>query len=127
MFLWFHKLGSPPHFYRIAGKWIPWLSWIFILLLAAGLYGGLVLAPPDSENLLLDAIAFNVDLKQWPDESAREVDLEKGELRGEFGGPAVGSDGLVGTAMLARSHNLGFELTLETAAVGDSGKRVGFR
>ena len=50
MFLWFHKLGSPPHFYRIAGKWIPWLSWIFLLLLVAGLYGGLVAAPPDYQQ-----------------------------------------------------------------------------
>ena len=50
MFLWFHKLGSPPHFYRIAGKWIPWLNWIFMLLLVAGLYGGLVLAPPDYQQ-----------------------------------------------------------------------------
>jgi heme exporter protein C len=50
MFLWFHKFGSPPHFYRIAGKWIPWLSWIFVLLLFAGLYGGLILAPPDYQQ-----------------------------------------------------------------------------
>jgi len=50
MFLWFHKLGSPPHFYRIAGRWIPWLTWIFLLLLAAGLYGGLIEAPPDYQQ-----------------------------------------------------------------------------
>ncbi|CAD7850662.1 MAG: Cytochrome c-type biogenesis protein CcmC, putative heme lyase for CcmE [Olavius algarvensis Gamma 3 endosymbiont] len=50
MFLWFHKLGSPPHFYRIAGKWIPWLTWIFLALLLAGLYGGLWLAPPDYQQ-----------------------------------------------------------------------------
>jgi heme exporter protein C len=50
MFLWFHKLGSPPHFYRIAGKWIPWLSWIFLVLLLAGLYGGLIEAPPDYQQ-----------------------------------------------------------------------------
>jgi heme exporter protein C len=50
MFLWFHKLGSPPHFYRIAGKWIPWLNWVFVLLLIAGLYGGLILAPPDYQQ-----------------------------------------------------------------------------
>jgi len=50
MFLWFHKLGSPPHFYRIAGNWIPWLAAIFMLLLLAGLYGGLVLAPPDYQQ-----------------------------------------------------------------------------
>ena len=50
MFLWFHKFGSPPHFYRIAGKWIPWLNWVFMLLLLAGLYGGLILAPPDYQQ-----------------------------------------------------------------------------
>jgi heme exporter protein C len=50
MFLWFHKLGSPPHFYRIAGKWIPWLNWIFIVLLLTGLYGGLIFAPPDYQQ-----------------------------------------------------------------------------
>jgi len=50
MFLWFHKLGSPPHFYRIAGKWIPWLNWVFAVLVLAGLYGGLILAPPDYQQ-----------------------------------------------------------------------------
>jgi heme exporter protein C len=50
MYLWFHKLGSPPHFYRIAGKWIPWLTGIFLTLLVAGLYGGLILAPPDYQQ-----------------------------------------------------------------------------
>jgi heme exporter protein C len=50
MFLWFHKLASPPHFYRIAGKWLPWLSVTFLLLLFAGLYGGLVLAPADYQQ-----------------------------------------------------------------------------
>jgi heme exporter protein C len=50
MFLWFHKFGSPPHFYRIAGNWLPWLGTIFLLLLVAGLYGGLILAPPDYQQ-----------------------------------------------------------------------------
>jgi heme exporter protein C len=50
MFLWFHKIGSPPHFYRIAGNWMPWLGTIFLLLLVAGLYGGLILAPPDYQQ-----------------------------------------------------------------------------
>jgi heme exporter protein C len=50
MFLWFHKLGSPPHFYRIAGQWMPWLASIFLVLLFAGLYGGLVLAPADYQQ-----------------------------------------------------------------------------
>jgi heme exporter protein C len=34
----------------MAGKWIPWLTWIFLALLVAGLYGGLVLAPPDYQQ-----------------------------------------------------------------------------
>lgn len=50
MYLWFHKFGSPPHFYRIAGKWMPWLIAMFFLLLIPGLYGGLVLAPPDYQQ-----------------------------------------------------------------------------
>ncbi len=49
MWKWFHKLGSPPHFYRIAGAWAPWFGWSAALLIAAGLYSGLVLAPPDEE------------------------------------------------------------------------------
>ncbi len=50
MYLWFNKLGSPPHFYRIAGKWIPWLVGIFAIFLLSGLYGGLILAPPDYQQ-----------------------------------------------------------------------------
>ena len=50
MFLWFHKLGSPPHFYRIAGKWLPWLTGLFLVLLGTGLYGGLFVAPPDYQQ-----------------------------------------------------------------------------
>jgi len=50
MYLWFHKLGSPPHYYRIAGKWIPWLSALFLMLLLAGLYGGLIVAPADYQQ-----------------------------------------------------------------------------
>jgi heme exporter protein C len=49
MWKWFHKLGSPPHVYRIAGAWTPWFAWSAVLLIAAGLYGGLVLAPVDEE------------------------------------------------------------------------------
>lgn len=47
MWKWFHKLGSPPHFYRIATALEPWLFWTAIVLLVAGVYGGLVMAPPD--------------------------------------------------------------------------------
>ncbi|NNF66964.1 MAG: heme ABC transporter permease [Gammaproteobacteria bacterium] len=40
-------MASPPHFYRLAGKFVPWLGGLAVLLLAYGLYGGLVKAPPD--------------------------------------------------------------------------------
>ena len=47
---WFHKLGSPPHVYRIAGTLTPWFAWPAGLLILAALYGGLVLAPPDYQQ-----------------------------------------------------------------------------
>jgi len=47
---WFHRLGSPPYFYRFAGVLAPWTGWICVGLLAAGLYGGLVQAPPDYQQ-----------------------------------------------------------------------------
>ena len=45
-----HQMASPPYFYRVAGKWLPWLTGAFLLLFFAGLYGGLVLAPSDYEQ-----------------------------------------------------------------------------
>lgn len=50
MWTFFHKLASPKHFYRISGKWVPWVAWACGLLLVVGLYGGLVLAPPDYQQ-----------------------------------------------------------------------------
>jgi|SRR5688572_19202143 len=50
MWTWFHKLASPPHFYRIAGRLTPWFGWAALLLIVGGLYGGLVLAPPDYQQ-----------------------------------------------------------------------------
>jgi len=44
---WFHRLASPPHIYRVAGRLTPWLAWPAAALIVAGLIGGLVLAPPD--------------------------------------------------------------------------------
>jgi len=44
---WFHRFGSPPYFYRIAGLWAPWFGWSSALLICWGLYAGLVLAPAD--------------------------------------------------------------------------------
>lgn len=48
--LWFHKIGSPPTFYRIAGVFVPWLFGIAIALGALALYGGLVVAPRDYQQ-----------------------------------------------------------------------------
>jgi heme exporter protein C len=48
--LWFHKLGSPPYFYRFAGRLLPWLWGLALVGLVAGLYGGLVLAPADYQQ-----------------------------------------------------------------------------
>lgn len=50
MFTWFHKLASPPYFYKFAQNVAPWSGWITLLLLAAGVYGGLWLAPPDYQQ-----------------------------------------------------------------------------
>lgn len=47
---WFHRLGSPPHIYRIAGRLVPWFAWPAAVLILAALYGGLVLAPPDYQQ-----------------------------------------------------------------------------
>ena len=47
---WFHRFGSPPYFYRIAGKLVPWFAWLAALTGVAGLVGGLGLAPPDYQQ-----------------------------------------------------------------------------
>ena len=47
---WFHKLASPPHVYGIAGRLAPWFGWPAGALIVAGVYGGLVLAPPDYQQ-----------------------------------------------------------------------------
>jgi heme exporter protein C len=49
-FTWFHRLGSPPYVYGLAGRLTPWLGWSAALLIGAGLYGGLWLAPPDYQQ-----------------------------------------------------------------------------
>jgi heme exporter protein C len=47
---WFHRLGSPPHVYALAARLTPWFAWPAAALILAGLYGGLVLAPPDYQQ-----------------------------------------------------------------------------
>ena len=43
MFLWFHRLGSPSYFYGFSGTLLVWLTVLTVLLVGAGLVGGLVL------------------------------------------------------------------------------------
>jgi len=50
MWQFLHKLASPKYFYDIAGKFIPWLAWLTGLTLLAGLYFGLLKAPPDYQQ-----------------------------------------------------------------------------
>ena len=47
---WFHRLASPPAFYRLADRWAPWLAIVSALLIGYGLVGGLVLAPADYQQ-----------------------------------------------------------------------------
>lgn len=50
MLRFFHQLASPPYFYQLAARSLPWLSGLFAVILVAGLYGGLVLAPADYQQ-----------------------------------------------------------------------------
>ena len=45
--VWLHRFGSPPYFYRVARRLVPWFAWPALLLCVGGLIGGLVFAPPD--------------------------------------------------------------------------------
>ncbi|HSY07685.1 MAG TPA: heme ABC transporter permease [Steroidobacteraceae bacterium] len=47
---WFHRLASPPHVYALAARLTPWFGWAAAIVILAGLYGGLVLAPPDYQQ-----------------------------------------------------------------------------
>lgn len=50
MWTWFHQLASPPHFYRMAGKIMPWTGVSALLLILLGLWGGLFVAPADYQQ-----------------------------------------------------------------------------
>ncbi len=47
---WYHLLGSPRHFYRISGLWLPWVTLLAVAGLAVGLVWGLAFAPPDYQQ-----------------------------------------------------------------------------
>ena len=50
MWKFFHKLASPPHFYRIAKSMIPWFALPGLVLVAYGTYAGLFVAPADYQQ-----------------------------------------------------------------------------
>ncbi len=50
MFRWFHKLASTRNFYRLSEILSPWLSVLCALLLGAGIFLGLFVAPTDYEQ-----------------------------------------------------------------------------
>lgn len=45
-----HRLSSPPIFFALAGRVLPWVQVVALLLLALGTYQGLVVAPPDYQQ-----------------------------------------------------------------------------
>jgi heme exporter protein C len=50
MWSFLYKFASPKYFYDLAGRFIPWLGLLTALCLAAGLYLGLFVAPPDYQQ-----------------------------------------------------------------------------
>ena len=50
IYLFFHKTGSPPWFYKYSGYLIPWLWGGFLILTIIGLYLGLFVAPADYQQ-----------------------------------------------------------------------------
>jgi len=50
MWTWFHRLASPPTFFRLADRFSIWLAAVAVLLIGYGLVGGLVLAPADYQQ-----------------------------------------------------------------------------
>ena len=50
MWSWIHRLGSPKHCYNFAGKIVPWVGWLALVLFMLGLYTGLWVAPADYQQ-----------------------------------------------------------------------------
>lgn len=47
---WFHRWGSPKHFYDMSGRWAPWMAGLFFLTFIPGLYYSLIGSPPDYQQ-----------------------------------------------------------------------------
>ena len=50
MWLWFHKLASPPHAYRLLGKMAPWFGLSSLALIVLAAWWGLFKVPPDYQQ-----------------------------------------------------------------------------
>ena len=50
MMQFIHKYGSPKYFYEWSGRWAKILTWATLVLMAAGLYQGLFVSPPDYQQ-----------------------------------------------------------------------------
>jgi len=50
MWNFIHKLASPPHFYKLSAKMVPWFTIAGVLLVLYGSIAGLFLAPPDYQQ-----------------------------------------------------------------------------
>jgi heme exporter protein C len=46
--IWLHRFGSPPHFYRLAGKLTPWFAWPAGVLIGVSFIWGLAFTPPEA-------------------------------------------------------------------------------
>ena len=50
MWNWIHRWGSPPEFYGMSGRILPWFAVLTVLLFAIGLPWALVIAPEDYQQ-----------------------------------------------------------------------------
>lgn len=50
MWAFLQKFSSPKYFYSISGRLIPWFGWFCLAFMLAGLYYGLIEAPPDYQQ-----------------------------------------------------------------------------
>jgi len=48
--VWFHRMGSPPSFFRLAERLAPWLGGLALLLIGYGWVDGLAFAPEDYQQ-----------------------------------------------------------------------------
>ncbi|MEQ9209495.1 MAG: heme ABC transporter permease, partial [Pseudomonadales bacterium] len=47
---WFHKWTSPKWFFQMSEAWLPWLTWMAVILISVAVVWGLAFAPPDYQQ-----------------------------------------------------------------------------